>query len=553
MFKKGLLFIISCLIFSLVFISTKVFAAPIQKRFAGSDRYATSINICKNNWDKSDYAILVSGEGFADALCAAPLAKKYDAPIILTSGKALSNDLKNELIRLNVKKVFIIGAPGVISEDMEREIYAINIDYQRISGSNRYETSLKVAEFVGSSNGIVIASGDNFPDALSIAPIAAAKGMPILLVNKNGLTDNMRLYIEDNKIEKSYIVGSEGEVSDDVAKAISNSKRLSGADRYETNINIINEFSSDIDFSSIYVTTGTGYADALSGAAAAAKINCPIIFTEGDVLLLKTPLASKVPLIKELKTLGGEEILTKEAVETLISDKKVTKDKSYDVEKVSEILQNNFQSDGKKIAFLTFDDGPSTTVTPQVLDILKSNDVKATFFLVGSNIERNGQSKSLVARILQDGHAIGNHTYTHDLKILYPGNKVDPNKYMEEVTETNNAISGVIGQDFKTRATRMPGGYMSRVYYKDPNLSAFNAVLKENNMYSIDWNAYDGDAEGKRKNAEELLQEVKNSVGNKEKVVLLMHDTYGKEETAKALPEIIKYLKDQGYEFRTIK
>lgn len=124
---------------------------------------------------------------------------------------------------------------------------------------------------------------------------------------------------------------------------------------------------------------------------------------------------------------------------------------------------------------------------------------------------------------------------------------------MEEVRETNNAISNIIGQEFKTRITRMPGGYMSRVYYNDPNLSAFNAVLSQNNMYSIDWNAYDGDSEGGRKNAEQLLQEVKNTVGNKEKVVLLIHDTYGEEETAKALPEIIKFLKDCGYEFRTIK
>jgi Predicted xylanase/chitin deacetylase len=184
---------------------------------------------------------------------------------------------------------------------------------------------------------------------------------------------------------------------------------------------------------------------------------------------------------------------------------------------------------------------------------LKNNDIKATFFLIGSNIQSDEESKSLVMRILQEGHAIGNHTYTHNLKTIYPGNKVDSERYMEEVKETNNVISNAIGQEFKTRITRMPGGYMSRKYYNDPNLNTFNTLIRENNMYNIDWNAYDGDSDGKRKNAEELFKEVRYTVGNQEKVVLLMHDTYGKEETARALPKIIEYLKGQGYEFRTIK
>ncbi|WP_411681411.1 cell wall-binding repeat-containing protein [Clostridium thailandense] len=552
MFKRSCIFIIGCLIISLLFIPRKVYADTIQKRFGGSDRYATSLSICKNNWNKSDYAVLVSGESFADALCATTLAKKFDAPIILTNGKVLSNDIKNELTRLNVRKVFIIGASGVISEDIERQIYEANIDCERISGNDRYDTSLKVAQYIGINNGIVIASGEDFPDILSIAPMAAIKGIPILLTDKHSLNDNIKSYIGNSVIEKCYVLGVDNTVSEDIAKCTSNYKILNGVDRYETNQKIIDEFSNDINFGSVYVATGEGFADALSGSAAAAKINSPIIFTDGNVLLLKTVLASKISSINEMRVLGGEEIMPDEGVQTLLSDKKIVR-YTYDAEKVSRMLQNNFESDGRKIVFLTFDDGPSTTVTPQILDILKNNDVKATFFLLGSNIEANEESKKLVIRILQDGHAIGNHTYTHELKIIYPGNKVDSDKYMEEVRETNNAISSIIGEEFKTRITRMPGGYMSRKYYKDPNLDTFNSVLRENNMYSIDWNAYDGDAEGGRKNAEQLVQEVRNTVGNKEKVILLMHDTYGKEETAKALPEIIKFLKDYGYEFRTIK
>ncbi|WP_368490573.1 polysaccharide deacetylase family protein [Clostridium sp. BJN0013] len=225
---------------------------------------------------------------------------------------------------------------------------------------------------------------------------------------------------------------------------------------------------------------------------------------------------------------------------------------TYDAQKVKDILDNKFESDGEKIAFLTFDDGPSTSVTPQILNTLKNYGVKATFFLIGQNIETNERSKELVKQIFEEGHAIGNHTYSHNMRKLYPGNRLDVDYCMGEVEQTDTDIRNIVGQGFNTRILRLPGGYMSRVYYNDPNLSEFNEKLKEKNMYSIDWNAYDFDAEGRKKNSEELLEYVKESVGTKEKVIILMHDTYGKEETAKALPQIIEYLRTQGYEFKTI-
>lgn len=225
---------------------------------------------------------------------------------------------------------------------------------------------------------------------------------------------------------------------------------------------------------------------------------------------------------------------------------------AYDAKEVKDILDNKQKNDGRKIAFLTFDDGPSTTVTPKILDVLKNYNIKATFCLIGKNIDTNERSRNLVSRIFKEGHALANHTYSHNLKNLYPGNRTNVDYFMEEIEENNAAIRDIVGQDFNTRVLRMPGGYMSREYYKDTNLSELNARLKEKGIYSIDWNAYDFDSEGNKKNASELLNEVKKSVGTKEKVVILMHDTYGKEETAKALPQIIEYLKGQGYEFKTI-
>ncbi|MDU4860140.1 MAG: polysaccharide deacetylase family protein [Terrisporobacter othiniensis] len=222
---------------------------------------------------------------------------------------------------------------------------------------------------------------------------------------------------------------------------------------------------------------------------------------------------------------------------------------SYDAKKVSEKLSKyDYTNDGEKIVFLTFDDGTSKTNTPKVLDTLKEEDVKATFFLTGQNIENGGQeAKDLVKREFDEGHAIGNHSYTHDCKKLYPGRTLDMEAFKEDFDKNDKLLQDILGKYFSTRVIRCPGGYMSW-----NGMEPLDNYLDENNMVSIDWSSLNADAEGKRKNAEELLDYAIKTSEGKEMVVLLMHDTYGKEETAKALPDIIKYFKDNGYEFRTL-
>ncbi|MBU3112316.1 polysaccharide deacetylase family protein [Clostridium lacusfryxellense] len=227
---------------------------------------------------------------------------------------------------------------------------------------------------------------------------------------------------------------------------------------------------------------------------------------------------------------------------------------TYNAEKVSAIVNYKEKNDGQKIAFLTFDDGPSTTVTPKILDVLKDYNVKATFFLIGKNIVQNEKSKGLVKREFNEGHAIGNHTYSHKWNMLFPNNKINVPTFMDDVKKNDNVLKTVLGQDFNTRILRVPGGYVSRIYYKDPNLPELDVILKEKNMISVDWNVEIRDAAGKpNKSSDELFTILKKQVGTKSKVIILMHDTYGKIQTANALPQIIEYLKYQGYEFRTIK
>ena len=210
------------------------------------------------------------------------------------------------------------------------------------------------------------------------------------------------------------------------------------------------------------------------------------------------------------------------------------------------------RTDGKKVVYLTFDDGPSTTNTPQVLDILDNYNVKATFFVLGSSIDKSEGAKDILKETVNRGHAIANHTYGHDYSYLYPNRVMNVDNILSDLEKSQNSMKAVLGQDFSTRVIRLPGGYWSW-----EGRTPMKEAMEQNGYYNVDWNALNKDAEGKKKNADELVQCVKESVEvlgpNADSVVLLMHDTYGKEETVKALPRIIEYLQSQGFEFRTIK
>jgi peptidoglycan/xylan/chitin deacetylase (PgdA/CDA1 family) len=209
-------------------------------------------------------------------------------------------------------------------------------------------------------------------------------------------------------------------------------------------------------------------------------------------------------------------------------------------------------ADGKKVAYLTFDDGPSETVTPKILDVLKSENVHATFFLIGKYVDKNDENKNLVKREIGEGNGVGIHSYSHDYNYLFPNGKINLENCMSDFDKTDKALKNVLGQDFSAHAIRFPGGLMTW-NKKDPKgAELVDKILHEKGLHQIDWNALSGDAEGGHKNADELVQEAIKTIGNREKALILMHDTYGKEETAKALPRIIEYLKKQGYVFKTI-
>lgn len=224
---------------------------------------------------------------------------------------------------------------------------------------------------------------------------------------------------------------------------------------------------------------------------------------------------------------------------------------AVDAKDVQAMANDTYKGEGKYV-FLTFDDGPSNS-TEKILNTLKDKGVHGTFFVLGSSIENDSKRQEYLKEELKSGNAIANHSYSHDFKKLYPGNKLNIDYFMDEFNKTNDIMQSILGGEFDCRVLRMPGGYGTRKYYKDPSLKEFDNTLQENGIINVDWNALDGDAEGKPYSTEEMLNYVKKTSKGKNHVVILMHDAAGKEKTVEILPQIIDYYKNEGYEFKVIK
>lgn len=292
-----------------------------SNRLSGNDRCETAAKIAQAGWKStSDYAIISTAKDFPDALCAAPLAKKYNAPILLTNSDSLNDYAKAELLRLHVKNAIIIGGTGVIYQNTEDQIKALGINTIRIAGSNRYETSEKIAEQIGSSKQVVIATGEDFPDALSIAPIAAMKGMPILLTERDFIPNEITPYLKSNSFTNTYVIGGAGVISDSVLSKLQNPVRISGNNRYDTNMAVINQFKSDLNQSTVYMATGDNFPDALACSALASTGASPLLLINDNPPVSTKTYIKNNDSIANVNVVGGTGVISDNLVQNEIND-----------------------------------------------------------------------------------------------------------------------------------------------------------------------------------------------------------------------------------------
>ncbi|WP_242860364.1 polysaccharide deacetylase family protein [Desulfosporosinus sp. I2] len=196
--------------------------------------------------------------------------------------------------------------------------------------------------------------------------------------------------------------------------------------------------------------------------------------------------------------------------------------------------QRKFQPEHEKMAYLTFDDGPYPSTTPKILAILAKENVRATFFDIGQQVEL--YPDLLKAEYEQD-NAIGNHTYSHKMAEVYKG----PKDFLADVKKAEEIIYQTIG--LRPQIVRAPGGTVGHF-----NINYFNTMDAEGYLME-DWNVDSGDTDARLVPADQLIQHVEQQIQGKTRVVILLHDLVGKNTTVDALPGIIELLKKQGFSF----
>lgn len=190
-----------------------------------------------------------------------------------------------------------------------------------------------------------------------------------------------------------------------------------------------------------------------------------------------------------------------------------------------------------KTICLTFDDGPTDSTTPKILDILRKENIPATFFVIGRQISSR---KEILQRTFDDGHAIGIHTYSHEYKQIYASTSA----LLGDIRRCQKSIREVL-PEWNSDLYRFPGG--------EAGLSDTLISAVKNAGYKIcSWNASIEDAVSPNASAEDLYNNAVRSAGEKNHVVLLLHDGVGYRETVRALPKIIEYFRSKGYTFQSL-
>ena len=253
-------------------------------------------------------------------------------------------------------------------------------------------------------------------------------------------------------------------------------------------------------------------------------------------------LTSKIEITGNVDTSKvGSYTITYKVVDN--SGNEATKTRKITVYKKVEKSQPQNGTNGKNgVIYLTFDDGPTTSITPKVLDILKNKNVKATFFIL--NYDQNGEK--LVQREIAEGHTVGIHGYSHDYKKIYQS--VD--SYMNNITTLQEKIKKSTG--YNATITRFPGGSSNTASRYNPGImTQLTKEVTARGYKYFDWNVSSGDAGG-AKTSQDVYNNVVNGLSKNRANVVLMHDFSGNTKTLNALADIIDYGLKNGYTFSNI-
>ncbi|SHI68285.1 Peptidoglycan/xylan/chitin deacetylase, PgdA/CDA1 family [Geosporobacter subterraneus DSM 17957] len=241
-----------------------------------------------------------------------------------------------------------------------------------------------------------------------------------------------------------------------------------------------------------------------------------------------------------------EKVQLEQALEALKQENdKIQKEMEALKEPVANQKTETLKVSQNKTAYLTFDDGPSSN-TIKILDILKKYEIKATFFVIGSETE---SSKKIYRRIVEEGHVIGNHTYSHNYNKIY----ASVENFMEDIWKLEALLEEVAG--VKPKIIRFPGGSKNQASSRAGGkglMADLITRLQEEGYQYFDWNVTSKDASAVTPDKEIIVRSVLEGIQGKKEAIILFHDNAPKTTTVEALPEIIEALLEKGYKFEVL-
>ncbi|HFL2424920.1 TPA: cell wall-binding repeat-containing protein [Clostridioides difficile] len=294
--------------------SSKTNTATSNVKLTGSDRNETSVKISQKGWNKADNIVLINDSSISDALSATPFAKYKDAPILLTKNNNLNKLTEKEINRLEAKNVYIVGGLKSVDEKVVSDLKEKGLNVIRISGNDRYETSIKLAKELDKNSNlskVVVVNGEKgLADAVSMGAISAKEEMPILLTNQNDDMKDIKELIANKDISKSYVIGGESLFnSKEVSNTLPSVTKIAGTDRTETNSKVINHFYSKDTLNDLYIAKNgmnkqDDLVDALSVGVLAGKTESPVVLV-GNGLDNSQKELIKNKKFKNITQIGG--------------------------------------------------------------------------------------------------------------------------------------------------------------------------------------------------------------------------------------------------------
>lgn len=263
-------------------------SGPQIRRIAGYDRYSTGVSASRTQWQagQAKTVVLARGGNFPDALSGVPLAAHQHGPLLLTDTTSLNPAVSDEIRRVlgtdTSKTVYILGGTGAISGDVEKAVRALGYKVVRYGGADRFATALQVAQSFGPTKHVVVATGLNFPDALSAGPLGAAEDAPIVLSQDRDLDPATAAFVKAHAAVEAVGGQADQAVTAHVGTAGKTYQALYGSDRYVTSAKVANAVVGVLGHAptDVGVASGMNFPDALTGGAFAANAGEPLLLTD---------------------------------------------------------------------------------------------------------------------------------------------------------------------------------------------------------------------------------------------------------------------------------